>query len=144
MNRPFHCCLAPCIAFLLFTLRAESARAFEQVQRINSLTQQFSTDAFAPNNAFGRAFTGPVQPQIQQVISSSIADGSRSLLFKMPGLTDLTGTNTPSLQIGVVNAAPIIDGANPTVYSGVSDLDWWYTPNPIEVDSQGVPLNQFS
>jgi hypothetical protein len=127
---------------LLFDFRADFARAFEQDQRINALFQQFTTDVFAAHNAFGQAFTGMAQSQLQTSINNSIADGSISLLFTMPGLTDLTGVNAPSLQMGVVNAQPTIDPANPTSYSGASDLDWWYTAKAAEVDSQGVPTNQ--
>src|SRR3989442_3523849 len=144
MSRPFHCFLVPCIAFLLFTLRTEPARAFEQDQRINALTLQFGTDTFATRNTFGGRFGAVLQPQLETSINSSVASGSIALLFTMPGLTDLTGTNDPSFQIGLVNGTPVIDPANPVSYSGTSDLDWWYTPNAGELDSNGVPINQLS
>src|SRR5262249_17682322 len=102
MSRPFRCFLVPCISVLIFDLRPDIARPFEQDQRINGLTQQFSTDVFATHNAFGLAFNGVVQSQLQASINNNIANGSVSLLFTMPGLTDLTGVTAPSLQMGVV------------------------------------------
>ena len=103
---------------------------------------QFGTDAFAAANQFGNAFTGASQGQVQADISGGISSGSTSLVFEMPGLTDLTGTNQPTLQIGVVNAAPLMPAGNPAIYHGTSDLDWWYTPNASELDGNGVPTNQ--
>jgi hypothetical protein len=118
--------------------------AFEQDQRINGLTLQFGTDTFATKNALGGAVASSVQPQLQAPISAGVASGATSLLFEMPGLTDLTGVNEPPFNIGVVNAAPIIPTNNPATYSGTSDLDWWYLPSPSDLDKNGHPKNQMS
>ena len=119
--------------------------AFEQDQRINSFTLQFTTDAFATVNAFGSAFVyGTTQAGLNAVIDANIVSDSLSLLMEMPGLTDLRGTNQASFQIGFVNGVPVLDTNNPTPYSGHSDLDWWYTPNVGELDAIGIPTRQLS
>lgn len=102
---------------------------FVQVQRVNSLTLQYGTDAYATQNAFGGAFEGPAQASLQSALDSAVGDGSISLLLAMPGLTDLTGTNNPAFDVGIVNATPVQPAGNPTTYDGSSDLDWWYLPN---------------
>ncbi len=117
---------------------------FLQVHRINALNLQFTTDSFAPSNAIGTSIGSAARSSIQGLISTEISTGSISLLFEMPGLTDLTGTNQASMQIGVVNAVPVIQAGNPATYSGTSDLDWWYKPNAGELDGNGVPKNQVS
>jgi hypothetical protein len=131
------------IAFLLGGLFTGGAGAFEQDQRINALSVQFGTDSFATANAFGRAFVSNLgQSQMNTAISNQIASGTVSILFEMLGLADLTGTNQPSFHVGVVNGLPVLTTNNPTVYSGQSDLDWWYTPNLRELDASGVPSTQ--
>jgi hypothetical protein len=86
-------------------MSAHTARAaggaFQQSQRINSLTMQFGTDTFAPTNAFGGAFTSTAQGQIQTGITAGVNDGSTTVLFEMLGLTDLSGTSEPSIEVGV-------------------------------------------
>jgi len=121
-----------------------TAAAFEQDQRINNLTLQFGTNSFATANAFGGAFTSVSQSQLQSSISSHVTDGSFSFIFEMPGLTDLTGNNVPALQMGAVNAAPVLSTNNPATYSGNADLDWWYNADPAGLDQNGVATNQVS
>ncbi|HET6311375.1 MAG TPA: hypothetical protein VFH00_10280 [Candidatus Nitrosotalea sp.] len=133
--------LALLTPFLLPTLDAWAFGPFRQDQRINQLTLQFSTDSFAMANAFGGAFTPTGQASMQSRFSSGITSGAMSLLFEMPGLADLTGTNEPSLHIGVVNGVPI-NSVNP--YNGNSDLDWWYSPSTADLDAMGVPKQQLS
>jgi hypothetical protein len=131
------CLLTP----LVQPLDAEAYGTFRQDQRINSLTLQFAIDSFATQNAFGGAFGSTFQGQIQSPIASSITSGATSLLFEMPGLSDLTGTNEASLQAGVVNAVPV----NPTgPYNGNSDLDWWYAPRGAELDLNDLPKAQLT
>ena len=131
------CLLTPVVQ----PLDAAAYGTFRQDQRINSLTMQFGTDSFAMQNAFGGAFDSTVQGQFQTALASTVTSGATSLLFEMPGLTDLTGTNQASLQAGVVNAVPV----NPTgPYNGNSDLDWWYDPRAAELDSNGVPIVQLT
>jgi hypothetical protein len=127
---------------LLVLAAATTGGAFEQDQRMNSVTIQFGTDSFATANAFGQAFAAATQGQLRSEISSNVADGSFSLVLEMPGLTDLTGTTTPALPLGVIDATPARDTNNPTAYTGASDLDWWYTASPLSVDASGVPLAQ--
>lgn len=86
------------IVFLSFALGISKGHAFEQDQRINALMLQFATDAFATSNAFERAFAGSAQGQIHTSINSNIASGSTSLLFEMPNLADLSGSNAASCK----------------------------------------------
>src|SRR5260370_27837956 len=131
------------IAFLLGGMLTRGAAAFEQDQRINALSVQFGTDSFATANALGRAFVNNLgQSQMTPATSNQIASGTVSILFEMLGLADLTGTNQSSFHVGVVNGLPVLTTNNPTVYSGHSDLDWWYTPNLRELDASGVPSTQ--
>lgn len=60
----------------------------------------------------------------------------------MVGLDDLSGTDEPSLSVGVLSAAPI-DGTNPS-YDGTDDLDWWYAVDRTLIDAQRQPLNQLT
>jgi hypothetical protein len=128
------------------TVSVNTARAaggaFQQSQRINSLTMQFGTDTFATANAFGSAFSSTAQTQIQNGITSAINTGETSVLFEMLGLTDLSGTSDPALEVGVLSSVPVIDAANPASYDGHSDLDWWYTPNASDIEPDGTPTVQ--
>jgi hypothetical protein len=123
---------------------ADGGSAFQEDQRMNSLTLQFGTDAFAAHNRFGSAFTSSAQGQMQSAIDGGVSTGSTSMLLEMLGLGDLTGTNAPTLAVGVVNGAPVVDAGNPTGYNGNSDLDWWYTPSASDLDANGVPKVQLS
>jgi hypothetical protein len=53
----------------------------------------------------------------------------------MLGITDLTGTDQPSFNLGVLSGTPT-SGAS---YNGVSDLDWWYTFDPNTVGPNNQP-----
>ena len=123
---------------------ASDAGALREAQRINSLTLQFSTSAFAPTNAFGSAFAATGQSWMQSLVGGTVASGATSLIFQMLGLSDLTGTNAASLGVGLVNGAPRIDAGNPSTYNGNSDLDWWYTPTASDIDANGVPKLQLN
>jgi hypothetical protein len=108
---------------------ADPAGAFEQVQRVNSLTMQAGTDSYATANRFGGAFTGDtVRSQLQNALTSSVADGSTTWLLRMPDLADLSGTSDPAFTIGVTDGTPNSPAGNTATYSGSSDLDWWYDP----------------
>jgi hypothetical protein len=124
---------------------AKAATNFKQDQRVNSLVLQYTTDAFAPNNRFGSAFAGSIaRSTFQSSLDTGIANGSISVLLRMLGLNDLSGTNEPSLVVGVVGGAPTLPPGNPTTYNGASDLDWWYSQNANEIDANGNPLTQFT
>ncbi len=135
-------CLLRVIITLQITLGVAGVGGFEQDQRINGLTLQIGVDSFATVNAFGGAFTNIAQPRIQPLIDARILNGSTSLIFEMPTLADLTGTNESNLRIGVVNGVYVFLPNNPVIYSGTSDLDWWYTPNAGELDGNDLPTKQ--
>jgi len=131
------------VLFLMLGLRQAGECQFQQNQRINSLTIQTTADTFAVvNRLWAQVFTPLAVGQLQPILNSRIEAGKVSMILEMPGLTDLTGTNQPSLQIGTVSSFPVLDSENPTTYSGSSDLDWWYTPNASELDVNGEPKNQ--
>lgn len=135
----------PRMAFVLLLMlgAAETGTCqFLEVQRINGLTLQYATDTFAVSNAIGGSIGGTVRSPLQTAITSQVGSGTISVLFEMPGLTDLTGTNEASMAIGVINGVPVIQGGNPATYSGASDLDWWYKPNQTELDAHGLPKSQ--
>jgi hypothetical protein len=123
---------------------ATVAESFEQDQRVNSLTLQTGTDAFATQNAFGAAFHSVALTSLQDGLDASVADGTISWLLAMPGLTDLTGTNDPAFDVGIVNGVPRTPAGNPTSYDGTSDLDWWYDADAGDVDETGAPIHTLS
>src|SRR5262249_32341957 len=102
---------------------------FEQLQRVNWFKLQSTTDANCSTNAFGRAVQPTLRTTLQSFIDASIKDGSISILLQALGLSDLTGTNADSFQIGLMGAAPMPPVA-PVVYDGTNDLDWWYDISP--------------
>ncbi len=67
--------------------------------------------------------------QLQAGFDSSVADGSISWLLEMPGLTDLTGTNSSPFNVEIGDGTPRLPAGNPSTYDGTSDLDWWYDPD---------------
>jgi hypothetical protein len=73
-------------------------------------------------------------------MDDGITDGSISIIVKMLGLDDLTGTSDPNVQLGVVNGTP--ETMMGPVYNGNSDLDWWYAPDPTSLDMMGIPTAQ--
>jgi hypothetical protein len=127
------------IAFLLAGL-SQRAAAFDQVQRFTSLVVQFGTDSFATNNRFGGAFTSAGQSQLNAPLQTAINNGTLSILFEMPGLTNFAGINQPSLSLGLDYSSPVLAPG----YSATSDLDWWYSPNLSGLDTNGVPTNQLA
>jgi hypothetical protein len=114
---------------------------FVQIQRVNSLTLQSTTDTFATQNAFGSAFAGPGQTQMNDALAAGVGDGSMSWLFEMPGLQDLSGISSPSFDLGVVGGTPVAPSGG-TTYDGMSDLDWWYAPDPSDVEPDGSATHQ--
>jgi len=113
---------------------------FEQVDRINWLQMEWNTDTNCSTNALGGAISGgTAQGQLQDGLDSGVADGSITVITKMLGLDDLTGTSDGAVQLGVVSGAPETALAT---YDGTADLDWWYYVDTNHVDASGVPNNQ--
>jgi hypothetical protein len=117
---------------------------FLQAQRMNSLTVQAGTDTFATSNAIGKAFTPTALNEVQTSLNTAVTNGSTSLILEFPGLTDLTGTNAASVSIGGLDGPPIEPAGNPNAYNGNSDSDWWYSPDPADIDAHGNPLDLLS
>jgi cysteine-rich repeat protein len=112
---------------------------FEQIHRANYFKMQFGTSAFCPANRLGSAFASVVQGQLQTSIDNSVSDGSFSLLLASIGPHDLSGTNDPGFQLGVLTSSPLNPAGSPP-YNGASDLDWWYAPAPASIDGSRHPL----
>ena len=111
---------------------------FEQVQRVNSLTQSYTTDSVCTQNAFGGAITGSVaRTQMQESLSNDVASGATSLLFSMHNLDDLTGVNEALLSVGVLGSSP--RAAQGKTYDGTSDLDWWHEISRTLLDGSRNP-----
>lgn len=122
-----------------------ASTSFKQDHRLSSLVLQYATDAFATHNSFGSAIAGSaIRTNFQIALSTSIANGTTTLLLRFLGLNDLTGTNEPGLTLGVVNGAPMLPAGNPATYNGASDLDWWYSQNAAEIDANAVPKVQLT
>ena len=112
---------------------------FEQVHRANFFQMQFATSPFCTANRLGSAFTSLAQTSVNDSLNSSVVDGSFSVLMASIGPNDLSGTNDPGFQLGVMSATPQIPAGSPP-YNGSSDLDWWYTPDPASIDASRHPL----
>jgi hypothetical protein len=113
----------------------DSTCHFEQVLRATSLTLESTVDAVCTSNAFGQAFTATVLGQLQSALDNTVQDGSTSILFKMVGLDDLSGTNDGALSVGVMKGLPVAG----TPYNGHADVDWWYTVDPNSIDAARQP-----
>jgi cysteine-rich repeat protein len=110
---------------------------FEQDQRIDYLKMQFLTDTFCAHNALGAAVSGnTAQTELQSTLDTNVKSGKVSVLLRFLGLSDLSGTSQPALQIGVA------DGLAPTDagYDGTNDLDWWYTTAAMALDAARIPI----
>jgi len=112
----------------------------EQDLRSNYFKMQFGPDAFCGNaNALGAAIAAGIpQGQIQNDIDQGVAAGTTGFLIKMLDMASLTGMDDPALQVGVVRGLP----AAGLGYSGVADLDWWYTVNAATIDATRNPLDK--
>ncbi len=105
----------------------DGACKFEQDQRVVGMLMQFNTDAFCTANAMGGAISGVAQGNMQSSITTSIADGSLSAMFKLVG--DTTGASG-AVSVGSLSGTPVAGGS----YSGTKDMEWWYTVDPNAVD----------
>jgi len=114
---------------------------FEQVQRASWLHIQFGTEPpFCPNNKLGAAISPAAQGQIQMSLDTGVQDGSISVMFKMLGLNDLSGTSDPAVEIGFLSGVPIKPMG--VTYDGTKDLDWWYTISAQSIDANRNPLEK--
>lgn len=116
---------------------------FEQIQRVNWLAMQFATDAYCANNRLGSAIASAGQGTISQALTDAVNNGSISILFHFLGLDDLSGTTDPGLELGPMNAVPVMAPAGMT-YNGASDLDWWYTVDMLSLDPNRLPRDRVS
>lgn len=115
---------------------------FEQVQRVNQLNMQFGAPGTScPANALGGAFGSFAQGPLQTAINGSVADGSTSALIYFLGLGDLSGQSAPSIELGLVNGMPMSTAGG---YNGASDVDWWYLPDVLGIDSARLPTDRVS
>jgi cysteine-rich repeat protein len=106
---------------------------FEQEQRVNSLQMQFTTDTFCTANALGTAIVGQAQSNVQSSYASGVSGGSLNMGFKFIGLSDLSGSSSPMLQLGNLSGMPATPPMGVT-YNGNSDLDWWYASDASLLD----------
>ncbi len=118
----------------------DSSCGFEQVLRANSLVQRFDTDAICTANAFGTSIGSAAQGSANDSLRKDVASGAISVMFKMLGLTDLSGQNAGSFLMGSVQGSPKVRPG----YNGLSDLDGWYDVDPGSVDTERVPVDQLA
>ncbi len=104
---------------------------FEQDHRANGVTLLYNPSALcSSNNALGSAIASAAQGTLQSSLNTGVKDGSTTIMLKFLGLTDLTGTSQPSLQVGGLGGKPVAGAA----YDGTNDLEWWYTTDPSSID----------
>src|SRR5690349_13448820 len=88
---PSHCRWLAALMTGAAVIQGAVSNSFEQVHRINDLTMQFGTDTFATANQFGGAIVGGIaRGQIQDGLDAAVTNGSISILFTFPGLTNVT------------------------------------------------------
>ncbi|MGZ3441728.1 MAG: DUF4215 domain-containing protein, partial [Polyangia bacterium] len=108
---------------------------FEQEQRANFLDMSFNTSICNPNR-LGSAIQSLAQSNISMSLATNIKNGMINIMMKFVGLDDLTGTaSTAPFSLGFINST-VVSG---TGYDGTSDLDWWYTVDPLSVDGSRNP-----
>jgi len=119
----------------------DSACRFEQVQRATWLKMQFGTEEpFCPANKLGSAISAAAQGQIQSSLDDGVLKGTINVMYKVLGLSDLSGTSDPGVEIGIFQGAPIIPAG--AMYNGTSDLDWWYKVDLNSLDANRDPLDR--
>ncbi|MDI1443583.1 DUF4215 domain-containing protein [Polyangium sp. 6x1] len=120
----------------------DSACNFEQVQRATWLKMQFGTEPFCAANRLGSAISAAAQGQLQTSLDTGVQNGTINILLKTLGLSDLSGTSDPSIELGVITGNPVVPmGA---MYDGTADLDWWYTIAAVSVDANRNPLDKLT
>ena len=116
----------------------DSTCQFEQNQRLTSLALSGTTSTACPNNALGvLAFTGIALGNLNTTLTTDINNGTISILFRMLGLQDLTGTTAAAIQVGVLDGSP----TPPTAYPGNNPIDWWFTADPSAIDANRIPID---
>jgi cysteine-rich repeat protein len=116
----------------------DSSCKFEQCHRVNTLSMAFNTDTYCTANQLGAAIASAAQGTIGTALTNGVNDGSITIEMLALALDDLTGTNDPSLSLGILAGAPVA-GTN---YNGASDLDWWYTTSASVINAMRVPTTQ--
>jgi cysteine-rich repeat protein len=124
----------------------DSTCLFEQEQRATQLQYFGSTDSFCIANALGsQVITATGIGQLQMSIDADVTNGVNNLIFKfMPANgqpTDLSGTSGPAV-LGSFSAT--VQYGDAGAYSGNSDLDWWYQPDPTMIDTSRNPLSMLT
>ena len=109
--------------------------AFEQDQRANSLAMSFDTTVCSPNQ-LGGAIASLGQSSVKSSLDSGVKNGTINISIKFMGIDDLTGTATKQdFTLGFLNGTPVAGGT----YDGNSDVDWWYTTDPLSIDGARNP-----
>ena len=117
---------------------------FEADQRVNYLEMVFANISnedknYCPTPQLNAAISGGLaQSQIQSSLTTGVGDGTTTILLRILGLDDLSGTADNSVTLGVMSGTRSMMGAN---YNGASDLDWWYTPDATTIDAMRNPLS---
>jgi cysteine-rich repeat protein len=116
----------------------DSSCHFEQDQRVVAMSLLFTspvpfcatTGATTPANAMADALKGgSARSEFQTDVNTSIKDGSLSALFKFVA-TDNAG-QTGMVTVGSLAGTPVASAG----YDGTSDLDGWYTSDPLTYDA---------
>ena len=116
----------------------DSSCKFEQDQRANSLDMSFDTTVCTPN-ALGTAIvdTTTAQPQLQTALTDGVKDGTDHHHDEVPRARRPDRHVDDESVHARLPATPRRSAG--TGYDGTSDLDWWYTTDPISIDGTRNP-----
>jgi hypothetical protein len=86
-------------------------------------------------NALGGAIKSAAQSTFTTQVNDAVKSGTISIAFHFIGLPDLAGRNASAVVLGGLLGTPVAG----TGYDGTSDLDWWYTTDPLSIDANRRP-----
>lgn len=93
-------------------------------------------------NVFGKAFSADqVREQLADSIKAAQRGGAGNLMFAIPGLDDLTGTNDADIEVGILGAD--LDPRRASTWTP-SAIDWWFVGRPTGIDSSDNLLHVLS
>jgi cysteine-rich repeat protein len=120
----------------------DSECRFEQDHRITGLAIEHGTSAFCAHNALGGSInTFIALGTLNGDLTTAVQDASLNLLIAfLNPVADLTGTNDPTVTLGVLGGT--LTDAYTGAANGTSDLDWWYTADVANLSANRVPLAQ--
>ena len=112
---------------------------YELFMRVNAMEIQGGTAPSwcnQPANGLGTALTDLALGQVNDSLTSGIADGGTNILMQVLGLDDPAGVNDSTLDLGITSGEP--DPAAGT-WPANDPLDWSFLLQASTLDANGVP-----